>query len=460
MRKKIAIALCVIMLSLTIAGCRAEIAEIINSATAPTQAQASSESTTESQQTPTNEEDKSSSESNSDIFDQLPEEFVFSSGAGAWRTVIYLNDDGSFDGKYSDSDMGISGDKYPNGTVYLREFKGKFINPKQINEYTYSMELNSPLELIGGNNNEEYIENDIRYVYTDPYGFNDADEFYLYLPGAPLDDLPDEFLSWCFLDKTDKTLPYYGIYNIGGEQGFIGHADEKLENENVDNNENTVISSNVVQEYNGDVYFCSSYGNSAFTLNLLCLDLSYYGYEKIPISDDGGSPAFLIYDDYIYYISGYSNKTFPSYGVVAVGDLYSCDLSGGNKTLISQNVSNLYFYVEDDVLYFNIFDKPVNSNDYKNYLCSLNLNYEISAGVKSIINDNETTGNFRASWLFCYDDDSGQYMEFDGGYYYYSTKRTGLAAGTNVDPANVFYYRKDIESGELRIVGFSYNQTI
>ena len=41
--------------------------------------------------------------------DVFPLEFVFSSGAGAWRTAIVLNQDGSFNGAYLDSDMGDRG---------------------------------------------------------------------------------------------------------------------------------------------------------------------------------------------------------------------------------------------------------------------------------------------------------------------------------------------------------------
>ena len=51
--------------------------------------------------------------------DVFPLEFVFSSGAGAWRTAIVLNQDGSFNGAYLDSDMGDRGNDYPKGTHYI-----------------------------------------------------------------------------------------------------------------------------------------------------------------------------------------------------------------------------------------------------------------------------------------------------------------------------------------------------
>ena len=69
----------------------------------------------------------------------LPKEFVFASGAGAWGTMITLNRDGSFEGSYSDSEMGDSGENYPHGSVYVSEFSGQFDDIKQVDDHTYSM---------------------------------------------------------------------------------------------------------------------------------------------------------------------------------------------------------------------------------------------------------------------------------------------------------------------------------
>lgn len=101
---------------------------------------------------------------NSDIFSLLPSEFVFSSGAGGWATEITLNDDGTFNGQYHDSDMGDSGTGYSNGTVYICDFSGKFTMPKKINEYIYSMNLET-LD-VEGTSGTVYYENDIRYIVS------------------------------------------------------------------------------------------------------------------------------------------------------------------------------------------------------------------------------------------------------------------------------------------------------
>lgn len=160
------------------------------------------------------------------IFEAMPSDFTFSSGAGGWATQITLEDDGSFTGQYHDSDMGDIGTEYPNGTVRISKFTGKFTTPTQINEHTYSMRLeNFQTEGITG---EEYYENGQRFIYSDPYGFDNADEFLIYTPGAPMSELPEGFKEWlrAFMNPNEEeTLPCYGIYNVGGEEGFVGFED-------------------------------------------------------------------------------------------------------------------------------------------------------------------------------------------------------------------------------------------
>ena len=60
--------------------------------------------------------------------DVADREFYFSSGAGAWYTVLYIHEDGSFDGHYEDTNLGDMGDNY-NGTIYYSDFTGQFTEP-------------------------------------------------------------------------------------------------------------------------------------------------------------------------------------------------------------------------------------------------------------------------------------------------------------------------------------------
>ena len=158
--------------------------------------------------------------------DVFPLEFVFSSGAGAWRTVIVLNQDGSFNGAYLDSDMGDRGDDYPQGTHYICDFSGQFDNISQIDSHTYSMTLSKiTAEKEKG---EEWIEDGILNKYSEPYGMEDGTEYLLYTPDTKIAEVPEEFLKWYpgwnFVDEDGNhsdTLSCYGIYNIKMGYGFF-----------------------------------------------------------------------------------------------------------------------------------------------------------------------------------------------------------------------------------------------
>ncbi len=157
-------------------------------------------------------------------------EFSFLSGAGAWRTIITLNRDGTFTGWYLDSEMGETGEGYPKGSAYTCDFSGKFENIEKINEYSYKMALtNIEISKAVG---EEWIEDGIRYIASAPYGLNIPDtkqectEFVFYLPDTPIDQVPEEFLSWWPYRYPQEagaktTLSCYGILNVTTNFGFF-----------------------------------------------------------------------------------------------------------------------------------------------------------------------------------------------------------------------------------------------
>lgn len=154
--------------------------------------------------------------------DSFPMEFVFSSGAGGWGTFIRLEKDGSFQGSFSDSEMGEQGEGYPNGTIYFCDFTGQFRDIEQIDSCTYSMTLYE-LKI---QSSDEQIEDGIRYVSAEPYGFESGKEFLLYTPETSLEGLTEEFLSWWpdnWRKEEDslKTLDCYGLYNQENGYGFF-----------------------------------------------------------------------------------------------------------------------------------------------------------------------------------------------------------------------------------------------
>lgn len=174
------------------------------------------------------EEQEETAQGKEEIFDFVNFknlEFCFSSGAGGWATLMTINADGSFSGIYFDGEMGVTGEEYPNGTMYQCNFSGQFTQPVKVNEYTYSMqirELNYAEEA-----GSEEIKDGVRYCYSTVYGLDEAEDILIYLPGAPLAELSEEFRSWVgYYDlsyTTDTELPFYALNNEAVQCGFSSY---------------------------------------------------------------------------------------------------------------------------------------------------------------------------------------------------------------------------------------------
>ena len=130
--------------------------------------------------------------------------------------------DGTFTGNYHDSEMGETGDDYPQGSLYGCAFHGRLTLGGQVDAYTWKVHVDE-LALDEGQV-PEAIEDGIRYVTTDPYGIKAGSDLLLYLPGTPVDALPEGFLFWAHLTSDDvpEELPYYGLYDVTEDTGFIG----------------------------------------------------------------------------------------------------------------------------------------------------------------------------------------------------------------------------------------------
>lgn len=147
-------------------------------------------------------------------------EFIFSSGAGAWSTGLTLQADGTFSGSFHDSNMGEVGEGYSKGTIYSSDFTGKFINVTKVDDYTYKATLEN-LSYANEVGSEE-IKDDIKYIYSDAYGLNESTNCEFYLPGKPVSELSDDYLSWTQGATTgSETINFYGIYAVDSGKGFM-----------------------------------------------------------------------------------------------------------------------------------------------------------------------------------------------------------------------------------------------
>lgn len=148
--------------------------------------------------------------------------FEFSSGAGAWGEEFTIEKDGSFRGLYHDTDMGDTGEQYENGTCYSSTYSGHFTELTAIDEYTYQMKLAD----ISYEESKDYVEiiGDTRYIYTESYCLGGSDTFVIYLPGTPLDRIPEEAYTWlATMNESETKLAMtaivdeqngYGIYSV------------------------------------------------------------------------------------------------------------------------------------------------------------------------------------------------------------------------------------------------------
>ncbi len=186
----------------------------------------------------------------------VPMKMMFASGAGAWDTLLTLHPDGSFEGDYHDTDMGDSGPGYQS-TQYVCRFHGRFRDITQVTGTSWSLMLEELVLDTGHPIGEEWVETirtnegsyNLRYISSEPYGFNTVDDgplkpgaqFMLYTPEAtgyrPTDELYEmresenydsvmfQFWSW-WPAKHDwgpygNALGCYGLCNMETGYGFF-----------------------------------------------------------------------------------------------------------------------------------------------------------------------------------------------------------------------------------------------
>lgn len=172
-------------------------------------------------------EDKIQQEADNELPADFPKDLFFNSGAGGWRTYLRLNRDGSFSGEYSDYDAYAEKD-FPKGTVAICEFEGKFTDIERIDQYYYTMSLEK-LEIL--DIQEMWIENGYRFLKEDePYGLENGENFTLYMPETPIEQLSEDFLTWWpswYYSENELVRPdelsCYGLCNEAMQYGFFSY---------------------------------------------------------------------------------------------------------------------------------------------------------------------------------------------------------------------------------------------
>lgn len=147
--------------------------------------------------------------------EDLPEEFILTSGVGAWGSSMDIKSDGTFTASFHDSDY--SGRGVSSGS-------GSFKNITQVDKYTYTMELDT-LNYDDELGKETTDDNGYTTTFTELYGIAGGTTFTVYLPGAPTADMPDGMKNWLGFHYYNVPIPdaldCYAIYNVDKENGYF-----------------------------------------------------------------------------------------------------------------------------------------------------------------------------------------------------------------------------------------------
>lgn len=187
-------------------------------------------------------------------FNADEQEFWFTTGASAMACRLMLNKDGSFTGNYHDTEHGMTGEDYPNGTRYQSSFWGSFEIVQQVNDYSVELKLfevqtSQPADEIS-------FEDGMRIITTIAHGVDGGSRFILYLPNATIAQIPEEGRTWLPLSahtmKDNEQLGFYYLYNEHAETGFYAFFDREIDDGTVvgtDSRDMESTDSNLVRTY-------------------------------------------------------------------------------------------------------------------------------------------------------------------------------------------------------------------
>ncbi len=156
---------------------------------------------------------------------QVQGKYIFSVGAGAWSTIMTVNADGTFSADYHDSDLGVTGDGYPNGSRSIASGTGKFNYSKRNDDGSFSMTCDQKAFHQNGTVGDVTIKDGVRVETVDGiYGLTPCNTFTVYPTGYATSALSDDVKSWMYGvigNPLPSTLAGPLIVNDRGTFAFI-----------------------------------------------------------------------------------------------------------------------------------------------------------------------------------------------------------------------------------------------
>lgn len=154
--------------------------------------------------------------------DGIPQTFWLTNGSDYWGGNACINKDGTFTGSYHMEEFMEGSDEY--GTKYKGEISGSFQEVRKIDDYTYALIVGESSE--GFYDMKPAEEGHLTVEPTRTRGLGGGRIYLLFLPGHPMDTLPEDFLYWCFdanerYEEREKSeLSIWGLYNLDTNYGF------------------------------------------------------------------------------------------------------------------------------------------------------------------------------------------------------------------------------------------------
>lgn len=156
---------------------------------------------------------------------QVQGTYFFSAGVGAWSTMMKVNADGSFTADFHDSDRGVTGDGYPNGSRSIASGTGKFNYSKRNDDGSFSMTCDQKAFHQNGTVGDVTIKDGVRVETVDGiYGLTPCNTFTVYPTGYATSALSDDVKSWMYGvigNPFPSTLAGPLIVNDSGTFAFI-----------------------------------------------------------------------------------------------------------------------------------------------------------------------------------------------------------------------------------------------
>lgn len=163
------------------------------------------------------------------LFESLPELFLYTEAGASWHTELYIAGDGSFRGRYIDTDAAEPFSEEAKYSSYntVCDFEGRFEILSQEGDHEFLLGI---AELYCGKpagTIEIDEETNAAYIYgTVPRGLDGTNELRLYVPGRATADLPEEFSAWICsaagAASLGDTLELWALRNVNTDEGFAG----------------------------------------------------------------------------------------------------------------------------------------------------------------------------------------------------------------------------------------------